>query len=169
MGGPSAATLPPGRWEAVDSIQAGAADRYSMTVPTQTDSAAALEYAVYVVAAEANPTQVFYSPPDSGYSVDNSVVNQSNTFVLYQNQPNPFNSRTTIICEIPVDGPVSLQIFDVRGRLVRTLVNGSRTAGQLVVPWDGTDNRNELVASGVYFYRLRTSGLEQSRKMTFVE
>jgi hypothetical protein len=164
-----AESLPPGNWEAVDSVAAVAIDRYSVNVPTHTDSAAVLEHAVYVVAAESNPARVFYSPPDSGYSVDNSPVIPPDRFVLYQNQPNPFNSRTTIVFEVPGDGPVSLQIFDVRGRLVRTLVNGPRTAGRLVVPWDGTDNRNQLVASGVYFYRLRAAGLEQSRKMTFVE
>jgi hypothetical protein len=162
-------SLPPGYWEAVDSVAASGMDLYSVNVPTHTDSAAVLEHAVYVVAAEANPSHVFYSPPDSGYSVGNNPATPPDKFVLYQNQPNPFNSRTTIVCEIPVDGPVSLQIFDVGGRLVRTLVNGPSAAGRLVVPWDGTDNRNQLVASGVYFYRLRAAGLEQSRKMTFVE
>jgi hypothetical protein len=167
----AADSLPPGRWEAVDSVEAWGLDHYSIKVPTHVsfESGAAMEHSVYVVAAEAHPPHVFYSPPDSAYSVDNTPPEPPAEFALYQNIPNPFNSRTTIVCDIPADGTVSLQIFDVRGRLIRTLIDGHRVAGQLVVPWDGTDNQGQPVASGVYFYRLQAAGLEQSRKMAFVE
>jgi hypothetical protein len=109
--------------------------------------------------------------PDGGetLSATASVNIRIATFALYQNQPNPFNPVTTISYEIPDDGQVSLQIFDVGGALVRTLVATHQQAGPWAVSWDGTDDRSQKIASGVYFYRLRASGLEQTRKMTFVE
>jgi len=91
------------------------------------------------------------------------------SFALYQNHPNPFNPTTTITYEIPASGHVSLQIFDVGGRLVRSLINQSQIAGRQAIDWDGTDSQNRSVASGIYFYRLRAVGLEQTRKMTLLE
>jgi hypothetical protein len=75
--------------------------------------------------------------------------------VLYGNYPNPFNPMTRIAFSIPATERVRVSIFDVRGRLVRTLVDGVLDAGRHDLPWDGTDRAGESVASGVYFYRLK--------------
>ncbi|MCK4547730.1 MAG: T9SS type A sorting domain-containing protein [Candidatus Eisenbacteria sp.] len=89
--------------------------------------------------------------------------------VLDQNTPNPFNPVTTIGYSIPRDGRVSLQVFDVTGRLVRTLVDGHQSAGAGQVIWQGKDNNGAPVASGVYFYRLSVEGEKaETRKMVLL-
>ncbi len=90
-------------------------------------------------------------------------------FQLAQNHPNPFNPRTEIRFEIPRAEVVSLRIYDVRGQLVRTLVQGLQPAGSSTVAWSGEDDHGDQVASGLYFYRLVTDEGEQTRKMLLVK
>jgi len=90
-------------------------------------------------------------------------------FNLEQNVPNPFNPTTTIRFVIPEDGDVSLAIYDVAGRLVRTLVDGRRRAAHYEVVWDATDNRGVTAASGVYFYRLTAGNHVKTRKMVLLK
>jgi hypothetical protein len=85
-------------------------------------------------------------------------------FVLRQNSPNPFGRETTIRWVVPQDGPVSLRVFDVGGRLVRTLVNGSMSAGPGAVVWDGRDGEGRRLSTGVYFYRLDAAQGSVARK-----
>ncbi|MBK8167555.1 MAG: hypothetical protein IPK64_16545 [bacterium] len=88
---------------------------------------------------------------------------------LAQNHPNPFNPSTTIAFSLVRDGRVELKVFDARGALVRTLVDGQATAGEQRVAWDGRDDGGRQVAAGVYLYRLRADGQELQRKMTLVK
>jgi len=88
--------------------------------------------------------------------------------LLAQNEPNPFNPRTTLRYELPQDGFVSLRIFDIRGRLVRTLVNTTQTHGPKQVIWDGRSDRGVPVASGVYVYRLDAASEVRARKMALI-
>lgn len=90
-------------------------------------------------------------------------------FALAQNFPNPFNPRTTIRYEVPRPGPLSLQVFDARGRVVRTLIEGTHPAGYFATTWDGTDETGHRVASGLYVYRLTGEGFDAQRKMLLVE
>jgi hypothetical protein len=85
-------------------------------------------------------------------------------FALAQNSPNPFRSGTTIGFSLPVDQRVSLRVFNVEGRLVRTLVDGPMTAGRAAVVWDGRDERGHRLSSGVYFYRLENGERSVTRK-----
>ncbi len=87
---------------------------------------------------------------------------------LDQNRPNPFNPVTAISFEVPRRSEVSLTLFNVQGRRVRTLVDGEREAGAYRVAWDGTDESGRPVASGVYFYRLESDGRVEHRKMTLL-
>jgi hypothetical protein len=89
--------------------------------------------------------------------------------VLFQSRPNPFNKTTTISFSIPQNARVSLKVFDVQGRLVRTLVDGAQPAGVHPVVWDRRSNDGRSVASGVYFYRLKTPGYEKSRRMVLLK
>jgi len=75
-------------------------------------------------------------------------------YTLAPNKPNPFNPFTTISYGIPREGQVSLVIFDVAGRFVRTLVNTWQGPGKYSVRWDGRDDAGRAVGSGVYFYRM---------------
>lgn len=86
-------------------------------------------------------------------------------FSLMQNHPNPFNPTTTIQFALPEQTQVTLTIFDVSGRKVRTLVNESRAANRHSVVWDGRDDRGQMVGSGVYFYKLDAGSFTQTRKM----
>ncbi|HET9252599.1 MAG TPA: FlgD immunoglobulin-like domain containing protein [Candidatus Eisenbacteria bacterium] len=87
---------------------------------------------------------------------------------LLQNAPNPFNPATAIGYEVERAGPVKLHVFDVSGRMVRTLVDRHVPAGSHVVRWDGRDDRGRSLGSGRYFYRLRTGEKILTREMTLV-
>jgi flagellar hook assembly protein FlgD len=84
---------------------------------------------------------------------------------LHGNFPNPFNPTTRIKFDMRVKGHVSIQVYDVAGRLVRTLVNGVRDAGPNEANWSGINNSGSSVASGVYFYKMNTEDYSQTRKM----
>ncbi len=90
-------------------------------------------------------------------------------FRLAQNMPNPFNPKTTIAFNLPQPGDVRLEIYDVAGRRVVTLVDGHMDAGPHTVRWDGTTADGERAASGVYFYKLAADGELQSRKMVLLK
>ena len=88
---------------------------------------------------------------------------------LSQNYPNPFNPTTTIAFSIAARGHVELNVYDVGGRLVRTLANEVRPAGAHRVTWDGRDANGEPVASGVYFCRLNAGVFSQTKKMVMLK
>ena len=91
------------------------------------------------------------------------------SFSLAQNYPNPFNPSTTISYQVPVGSRVLVQVFNVLGREVQTLVDEEQPAGTYHVVWDGKDSHRQAVASGVYFYRLTAGELTQTRKMTLIK
>ncbi len=88
---------------------------------------------------------------------------------LYQNYPNPFNPSTTISFTVAARGSVELSVFDLLGRRVRILTEGPRSAGQHTVVWDGTDENERTVGSGIYVYRIRIADFVQTRKMVLVK
>ena len=91
-------------------------------------------------------------------------------FKLNQNYPNPFNPETTIRYQISRPAQVSIQIFDVSGRLVKTLTNSSHVAGAYEVTWAGTNEFNQKMGNGIYFYTLSTpQGIKISKKMVLVK
>ncbi|HQL23465.1 MAG TPA: FlgD immunoglobulin-like domain containing protein, partial [candidate division Zixibacteria bacterium] len=83
--------------------------------------------------------------------------------------PNPFNPSTQITFALPQAGPVTLRVYDVQGRLVRTLANGPFDAGVHSVEWNGTDGTGSAVASGVYLYRLSAGETVVTRKMILMK
>jgi hypothetical protein len=89
---------------------------------------------------------------------------------LAQNYPNPFNPTTTIEFCVKERTRVTLRVYNVRGQLVKTLVNGERAAGIVHrVEWSGVNTAGQRVASGVYFYRLATKGYTKTRKMLLLK
>ena len=90
-------------------------------------------------------------------------------FRVEANVPNPFNPSTSIAFSAPRAGEVSVRIFNVRGELVRTLLDGRVEAGEHTVQWNGTDDRDAPVASGVYMYRVDGFGESFTRKMALVK
>ncbi len=95
-----------------------------------------------------------------------STLELPSTFTLSQNFPNPFNPTTTLSYEIPesLSTTVSLLIYDTLGRKVRTLINSRRPAGRYQLVWNGTDDSNKEMASGVYFYSLRARARSRGTK-----
>jgi hypothetical protein len=89
-------------------------------------------------------------------------------FALTQNYPNPFNPTTSIQIQLPENGWTLLQVYDVLGREVKTLVNREMAAGSHVVTWDGTADDGRAVPSGVYIYRLTTQNFVSTKKMIVV-
>ena len=86
-------------------------------------------------------------------------------FALYQNYPNPFNPATAIMYQIPRRSHVTLAIYNTLGQPVRTLVNTMQAGGMYSISWDGRNDDGRQVASGVYFYRLKSGDLIRSEKM----
>jgi hypothetical protein len=83
--------------------------------------------------------------------------------------PNPFNPSTTIHVSVPGPGRVTVEVYDVTGRRVRTLYDRTTGAGEFVVTWDGTDRRGRRGASGVYFVRLTASQQMTTEKIVLLK
>ncbi len=88
---------------------------------------------------------------------------------LAQNYPNPFNPSTTLAFSLERENDVNLSIFDVRGALVRRLVDGRQARGVHRVNWDGMNGSGERVASGVYFYRIIAGSFSDTKKLTILK
>ncbi|MFQ5583728.1 MAG: S8 family serine peptidase, partial [Calditrichia bacterium] len=86
-------------------------------------------------------------------------------FFLYQNYPNPFNPATTIRFQVPEGMHVTIEIFDVLGQKVKTLVDGFKAAGYYSVAWDGKDDLGQLAPSGIYIYRMTTGDFVEIKTM----
>ncbi len=91
------------------------------------------------------------------------------TISLQQNYPNPFNPTTTITYTLTRAADISLNIYDITGRRLTTLVNGSVSEGQHTAEWNGTTDDGTAVASGVYFYRLEAGDQSQVKKMMLMK
>ncbi|NQV37951.1 MAG: T9SS type A sorting domain-containing protein [Candidatus Marinimicrobia bacterium] len=89
-------------------------------------------------------------------------------FALHQNYPNPFNPTTQIQFEVATSGKVRLVVYDVSGRYVRTLVNDDMPSGRYNVVWDGKNNSNQMVSTGVYFVRMISEDFVSVKKMTLL-
>lgn len=123
-------------------------------------------------------TVLKYTTPPVALSPESDFV--PTTAILYKNYPNPFNPSTNLGFRISDRGFVSLEIFDISGRKVATLVSGNKPPGEYEVQWNGRDETRQEVSSGLYVYRLRVSPtgqaapstetgiFEQSRKMLLI-
>ena len=90
-------------------------------------------------------------------------------FALNQNYPNPFNPSTQISFDIPEASElVSLSVYNILGQNINTLVSGSMNAGRYTQEWDATDELGSPVASGIYFYELRSSNFVSRKKMLLI-
>ena len=90
-------------------------------------------------------------------------------FALHQNYPNPFNPITFIRFDLPEEGLVNITIYDMMGRIVKTHVNSSQTAGFESVQWNATNDRNEPVSAGLYLYTIEVGKFRETRKMVLLK
>jgi len=107
----------------------------------------------------------FGEPYDPPTAVDGDAPERPR---LLDARPNPFNPRTVIPFSLPRAGEVELGIYDVAGRLVRTLVSGELPPGDHEAVWRGLDARGRAVASGAYYARLRTPRGVEVKAMSLV-
>jgi len=111
--------------------------------------------------------------PESNQSEESAqdVDNSQNVweYNLSANYPNPFNATTIISYTMAEPGAITLKIYDVLGREVKTLVDDSRETGRHSEVWDCTDTHGRPVASGIYFYRLNTKSFSQTKKMVLLK
>ncbi len=103
--------------------------------------------------------------------VDDSqeIVPEIPQTILHSNYPNPFNPTTRISFSVPFEGKVNLSVYNTKGQLVKTLINRRIIPGSHIVNWDGQDNAGKQVASGVYFYKLKTHDSDISKKMLLLK
>jgi len=108
------------------------------------------------------------------YENQNVVVGANEDLIplitkLNQNYPNPFNPTTTINYSLKEDSKISLSIYNIRGQKVRLLVSDQLSAGQHSAIWNGKDDNNKSVSSGIYFYKLKTENFEKTKKMILMK
>jgi hypothetical protein len=90
-------------------------------------------------------------------------------FALYQNYPNPFNPTTLINFDLPKASKVSIEIYNLRGQKVRTLVDGLMDAGSHSFQFDATDDMGNKLPTGIYLYMFRTIEFQKIKKLTIMK
>ena len=101
--------------------------------------------------------------------MDISLSDIPNNFRLYNAYPNPFNPTTMIQYDLPEDSFISINIYDMIGRHVRTILNKRITAGQRSIIWDGTDSSGQPVSAGTYFFTIKTDQFSSTKKMIMLK
>jgi len=129
-------------------------------------------YSYYVrtvyIAGEGAPTETLEQViglPDE----ENDIVTPQYVTTIHNNYPNPFNPSTVISFSIAKTGPALIKIYNLKGQAVKTLYKGAMEAGQHKIIWNGMDNNNRPVSSGVYFCSLETGKICYTRKMTLLK
>ncbi|MFC1887254.1 FlgD immunoglobulin-like domain containing protein [Candidatus Cloacimonadota bacterium] len=106
---------------------------------------------------------------DLGMTSSDDTTIPDNNLALSQNYPNPFNPSTRIDFQIEEAEDVSLEVFNIKGQKVKTLVNGYKAAGDYSVEWNGINDEGKSVTSGIYFYRLSSKRFSSTRKMILLQ
>jgi len=88
---------------------------------------------------------------------------------LDQNRPNPFRGQTAIKYQLPAESPVKINVYNISGQLVRTLVDAKQLPGYYNIAWNGRDNSGRPVSAGVYFYRLNAGDINLTKKMVLLK
>ena len=107
----------------------------------------------------------------AGFAKYDDETDQSNlpgSFALSQNYPNPFNPETQIAYVLPEGSDVNIEIYDLLGQRVKTLVDGYQSAGNHTVIWNGCDDYGKTVSSGIYFYKMKAGDFVETKKMSLM-
>ena len=154
-------------YQYLSDVQKGAPGTYSdiITIPA-TAPGGTYYYIAHAIVDGVNyfstvSSKGIKSPPLAGVMPDE--------FGLEQNSPNPFNPQTSIRYQLPKDTHTKLSIYNQLGQLVRVLIDSEQSNGIHTVLWDGKDNQDQSLPSGVYFYLLETEEYTQTMKMLMVK
>ena len=90
-------------------------------------------------------------------------------FAIYQNYPNPFNPITNIKYDLPSDAHTVMEVFDIMGKHVKTLVDENQTAGFKTIKWDATNSAGNNVAAGMYIYQIKSGSYNETKKMILLK
>jgi serine protease AprX len=97
------------------------------------------------------------------------IISPPEKYALYQNYPNPFNSETKIKYDVPKEELIEVSIFNILGQRIKTIFSGMSKIGSKTERWDGTNDRGNRVATGIYIVRLKTSQALYSKKMLYIK
>jgi hypothetical protein len=159
MGTPSAPT--PDDWSAVTSS----------VVSLDANGGSAVKAYALVYGESLEDLQNNVAAANEAYNPSSPVSDNApvKLFRLAQNHPNPFNPSTSIKYSVAQEGHVELGVYDLSGRLIRTLVSATRGPGEHTVTWDGRDDSGGAVPSGMYFCKYASGGESTTRKMTLIK
>jgi len=126
------------------------------------------------VADSVDYTAAFFNSMDdcieACFLASNDVINQlPHAFNLYNNYPNPFNPVTTLRYDLPEDALVNITIYDIMGRIVRTLINSQQNAGFKSIQWNATNDAGSPLSAGLYLYKIQADNFVQIRKMVLLK
>jgi len=126
------------------------------------------------VADSVDYTAAFFNSMDdcieACFLASNDEINQlPHAFNLYNNYPNPFNPVTTLRYDLPENSHVTITIYDMLGRQVKTLINQTQDAGFRSVIWDATNDYGKPVSAGIYLYQIQTGEFMQTKKMVLLK
>ena len=100
---------------------------------------------------------------------EQDLIGFPTNFVLYQNYPNPFNASTSIKFLVQLPGNIKLEIYDYLGRKIKTLINEYKNKGEYSIEWNGKNENDQDVSSGIYFSRILNSNISLSKKMILIK
>ena len=147
---------------------AGIADEWEPCTPALFEETDTLMYALITDDAYQLPQLA----PDGNYCPTSvNIANGMNPykFQLDTAYPNPFNPTTVISYKVPVGMQFTIGIFDITGKLVKTLISGKQSVGQGIVRWDGHNDDQVILPSGVYFYQMLSADYTVTRKIIFLK
>jgi subtilisin family serine protease len=143
----------------------GITNEYSISITRATES---LVYGYFYAREQSGYVSRFpFNAPESLFLI--SVNQVPTSYVLYNNFPNPFNSGTTLSFDAPKTEHAELSVLNILGQHIATIFSGEAQSGRNSFLWDGKNAKGVYVASGIYFYRLKTSGTVIAKKMVFLK
>ena len=152
------------QWSAGHTDAAHGEPKYLGTVTFLDDHKLGFE-AVSII----DPTIVNENAVEWYTNIETPNLNNPKFFKLAQNYPNPFNPSTSIQYEIFKNGEISLTVYDINGNVIKNLIsNKNQTTGTYTVDWNGTNNKDHQVTSGVYFYELTQGSQKLVKKMMLI-
>jgi len=163
-------------YEGVDVVRENAGDYMTIVSfgPFNMDPGDTVEICLAIVMGQSEyELETYAAAAVARFNIMTDVEDSENLlpadFALHQNYPNPFNPATVISFDIERSTEVELSVFNALGRKIKTLFDEYAAAGSYDVVWDGTDSNGRKVASGVYFYRLKTADSSVSKKMLLLK
>ena len=112
-------------------------------------------------------TEIYDFPTEFAGNEENSFI--PDVFNLHQNYPNPFNPKTNIVFDVPEISKINIEIFNIYGQKIQTLINNIIQPGLHSLLWDGRDKNGKELSSGIYFCRMRSESFFKSQKLILLK